>query len=354
MTRCFVIGDPQGPFAKVLDVLDRHGALAGDRLAGDVVLVSIGDHFDYDHRDPASARREGVALLRWLASHDRDQVVLLFGNHDAARVMELAALDDGEFARAQQLAGSDVVRYRAEFPSLPPPGVVARDYASFSVEQRELVQALLLSGRFQLAATCELDDGRVALLTHAGVTLGELTLLALTEPHDPRAIARALNAQLAHEVDAVRTAWRAGRPVALSLEPWHAAGGDGREGGGLLYHRPSNPARYDDARYSELFSVTRARRFAPHQLPRSLVQVCGHSGHSKCREELGAWCTPAATARQHGGLRTLRVVGDTVTYDVGVLAPITDAADLILIDGELRRVPAAEVELLGVRAVLSA
>ena len=353
MTRCFVIGDPQGPFSKVLEVLDRHGALAGDRLADDVELVSIGDHFDYDHRDPATARSEGIALLRWLASHDSSQVTLLLGNHDAARVMELAALDDREFAHAQALAGSDVVRYHAEFPSLPPPGVVARDYASFSVEQRELVQALLLSGRFQLAATCELDDGRIALLTHAGVTLGELTLLALPEQRDPRAIARALNAQLAHEVEAVRAAWQRGHRVALSLEPLHAAGRDGREGGGLLYHRPSNPGRYEDARHAELFSVTRARRFTPHALPGSLVQVCGHSGHAKCREELGDWCTPAAAARQHGGLRTLRVDGDTVTYDVGVLAPSADAADLILIDGELRRVPAGEVELLRVRAVLA-
>ncbi len=351
MTRCFVIGDPQGPFAKVLDVLDRHGALAGDRLADDVVLVSIGDHFDYDHREPATARSEGVALLRWLASHDRHQVVLLLGNHDAARVMELAGLDDSEFARAQQLASSDIVRYHAEFPTLPPPGVVARDYASFSVEQRELVQALLLSGRFQLATTCELDDGRTALLTHAGVTLGQLALLALSEQYDPHTIARALNAQLAYEVEAVRAAWQRGHRVALSLAPWHAAGGDGREGGGLLYHRPSNPARYDEARQSELFSVNRARRFTPHHLPRALVQVCGHSGHAKCREELGEWCTPAAAARQHGGLRTLRVVGDTVIYDVGLLAPSADAADLILIDGELRRVPATEVELLRVRAV---
>ena len=29
-------------------------------------------------------------LLRWLASHDERQVKLLLGNHDAARVMELA------------------------------------------------------------------------------------------------------------------------------------------------------------------------------------------------------------------------------------------------------------------------
>ena len=48
MTRTFVMGDPQAPFAKVLEVLDHHHALDDDKLASDVVLVSIGDHFDYD------------------------------------------------------------------------------------------------------------------------------------------------------------------------------------------------------------------------------------------------------------------------------------------------------------------
>src|SRR5262245_34715195 len=83
--RAFVIGDPQGPFQKVIEVLDRHGMVAGDRLAPDVVLVSIGDHFDYDHDDPATAGREGLRLLSWLADHDPEQVILLLGNHDAAR-----------------------------------------------------------------------------------------------------------------------------------------------------------------------------------------------------------------------------------------------------------------------------
>ena len=49
--RTLVMGDPQGPFDKLLEVLGRHGVLDGDRLAKDVVLVSIGDHFDYDLRD---------------------------------------------------------------------------------------------------------------------------------------------------------------------------------------------------------------------------------------------------------------------------------------------------------------
>jgi hypothetical protein len=64
--------------------------------------------------------------------------------------------------------------------------------------------------------------------------------------------------------------------------------------------------------------------------------------------ELGEWVRPAARARAHGGIRTLRVGPDGISYDLGVAAPAPagDVADLILIDGELRRVPANEVALL--------
>jgi hypothetical protein len=315
------MGDPQAPFAKVLAVLDRHGALAGDRLADDVVLVSIGDHFDYDHADPVSAGREGVALLRWLAGHDPAQVTILFGNHDAARVMELATIDDAAFAAARACTPAD---FAARFPTLPPHGVIARDYASFSVEQRELVAELLVAGRFRLAAVGALG-GRDALLTHAGVTTRELRLLGLGLDANAHAIARALNAHLDL---AVR------RGVApLSLEPLHRAGRDGEEGDGLLYHRPSANAK--------------PRRFDPRTLPDDVLQVAGHSGHAKCVEELGAWCTERARARERGGIRTLTVAGDEVTYDAGVEVSATaGSAALILVDGELRRLPPDEVDLL--------
>src|SRR5262245_51476804 len=157
MPRIFVMGDPQAPFAKVLEVLLWHRALDGDRLAKDVVLISIGDHFDYDLRDPHNAAQEGLKLLRWLASHDREQVIILFGNHDAARVMELATIDDARFEAARALARAIDDRQRSEadyaaaFPELPPHGVIGRDYAAFTSEQRELVMQLLLAGRFRLA-----------------------------------------------------------------------------------------------------------------------------------------------------------------------------------------------------------
>ncbi|HTR53759.1 MAG TPA: metallophosphoesterase [Kofleriaceae bacterium] len=333
MTRTFAIGDPQGPFAKVLEVLDRHGLLAGDRLAGDVVLVSIGDHFDYDHRDPAGCAREGLALLRWLASHDYDQVKLLIGNHDAARVMELASISDADFAIARTC---DPATYAARFPHLPPQHVLARDYAAFTVEQRELVQELVDDGTMRLALRAQLLDGRDCLLTHAGITRRELALLDLDfdPPPDPEIMATILQGKLAEATSAAVSAWDRGQLAPLSLAPLHVPGGDGKEGGGLLYHRPSNPVT------GSLFDPERPRRFDPRTLPRGLVQVAGHSGHAKCVHELGAWCTFAARARAHGGIRSIAVHGDDVVYDLGT------AGDFILIDSELRRIPAAEVELL--------
>ncbi|HEY6175483.1 MAG TPA: metallophosphoesterase, partial [Kofleriaceae bacterium] len=172
MTRTLVMGDPQGPFDKLLAVLDQHAALDGDHLARDVVLVSIGDHFDYDSHDWQTAGQEGLRFLRWLVGHDPAQVKLLLGNHDACRVMELIAITDERFAAARAFARAldrdpaAGARFRAAFPELPSAGNVGRDFASFSAEQRALVIELLLAGRFDLALVGELPDGRRALLTH--------------------------------------------------------------------------------------------------------------------------------------------------------------------------------------------
>jgi hypothetical protein len=346
MTRTFVMGDPQAPFAKVLDVLDRHGALVGKHLADDVTLVSIGDHFDYDHKDPVTAGREGLTLLRWLADHDRDRVHILFGNHDAARVMELATIGDDEFAAARALAveidaGARLpAEFRTAFPTLPPHGVIGRDYASFSVAQRTLVMEMLLAGRFRIALVGHLD-GREVLVTHAGVTTREVEMLGVAA--EPTAIVDALERHFAAAIDRVRPDWQRGATMPMSLEPLHFAGGEGEEGGGLLYHRPSNPTS------GSTFHPTRPRRFDPRTLPRGLAQIAGHSGHAKCIAELGTWVTDAARARPHGGIRTLRVLGeDQIVYDLGVAPPdvAAGAASLVLIDGELRRVPAEEVALL--------
>jgi hypothetical protein len=366
--RTFVIGDPQASFDKVMDVLDQHGALAtGDepRLASDVRLVSIGDHFDYDLRNPVEAGQEGIRVLRWLASHAPEQVVILAGNHDLARVMELAAISDDEFATARGLARSideterrdgkaaaaarTAAEFATKFPTLPAPGVVGRDYASFSTEQRTLVMQLLLAGRFHLALTGTLLDGREVLITHAGVTARELGILGVREV-TPRAIAAVLEAELLAAVDRVRDDWQRGELAPLCLEPLHVAGCNGVEGGGMLYHRPSNPDRPDADKAWEL-DPSRPRRFDPRMLP-PITQLIGHSGHAKCVYELGPWATENAQSRKHGGIRTLRVDNGQVTYDLGVAPPADHrVSDVIMIDGELRRVPAEEFALLEVQAI---
>jgi hypothetical protein len=360
MTRTLVMGDPQAPFSKVLDVLRWHRALDGERLAKDVVLVSIGDHFDYDLRDPRAAGQEGLKILRWLASHDPTQVRLLLGNHDVSRVMELATISDGDFERARILATSideteradgrgaarerTIKEYEPAFPSLPPPGVIGRDYASFTSEQRALVMELLLAGRFHLATTGAMPDGRPVLITHAGVTARELALLGVTSA-TPAVVAAALEAHLAAAIDRVRADWEHGTLVPLSLAPLHVTGSRGEEGGGLLYHRPSNPDRAG-ADPAWALAPGRPRRFDPRTLPLGLTQIAGHSGHAKCVHELGDWVAPAARARKHGGIRTLRFTADGVTYDLGIAPPADDVADLILVDGEIRRVDSREVALL--------
>ena len=355
MAGTYVIGDPQAPFDKLCEVLDRHGALAGDRLAPDVVLVSIGDHFDYDLHDPETAGREGVRTLRWLASHDPAQVTLLLGNHDISRVMELAQLTDEEFTAARLLARSidataqaagrgaaearERTEFRRQYPALPRAGVIGRDFASFTTAQRALVVELLLAGRFRLAITGALEARPEVLITHAGVTRREIGLLGV--PAVPGAIAAALEATLRAAIELVRADWQRGVITPLSLEPLHVAGGAGEEGGGLLYHRPTHPTK-------AVRDPARPRRFDPRTLPSGVTQIVGHTGHAKCVEELGPWATDAARARAHGGLRTLRVRGELGHYNLGVAAgaPGADTAEVIFIDGELRRVPATEVALL--------
>lgn len=350
--RTLVMGDPQAPFARVLEVLEANRALGADgRLAPDVTLVSIGDHFDYDLKHPIEAGREGVAVLRWLASHDPAQVVLLLGNHDTARVMELVGLDDKRFAEARALARAMQGKQESDedferrFPDIPTAGLAARDYASYSEEQRELVVELLLAGRFHLALVGRLPDGRDVLITHAGVTRRELALLGI-DAVDPYRIAAGLQDRLRRASDERRAEWARGERTPLSLEPLHVTGKSGVEGGGLLYHRP---ARSDwpevDAAWE--FDPERPRRFNPRSLPRGLHQVVGHTGHRKCKVELGeAWLSEAARRRSAGGIRTLRVRDGEVSYDLGVTPAADGATDMILIDGEMSRVPPADYALL--------
>ena len=209
-SRWLVAGDPQTTPERFFTILDRYGALGPDGLLAEGVgLVSIGDHFDFLMGVP-EAEPAGREILSWLA-HQRSSVVVLLGNHDVARVAELARTSDAAFAeakvaaRALEAAHRRAPRDKAEvdgllerffhrFPDLPSPGMALKDLASFSEAQRALVQHLLADGPFRLAALATLH-GRTALLTHAGVTRREVDLLGCAD--DPRAIEESLAAHLA-------------------------------------------------------------------------------------------------------------------------------------------------------------
>lgn len=359
--RAVAIGDPQAHAHKLFAVLDHHGLLGDDGwLRDDVQLVSIGDHFDFGTRAQGTtdaARVDGPRFLRWLCAHPAPQTTVLIGNHDTARVMELASASDDRFDAAAVLAGELVAlketapheaqgrlrdEYMVGFPELPTLGLVHRDFSAFTEAQRALVQRELLDGRLRLAASARAADGFDVLLTHAGVTARELALLGLPDERDPRALAAALGARLTAAVGDVRTRWLAGETAALSLAPLHVPGAttaDGLgalpEGGGMLYHRPSDPDRPGADRSWER-EVTRPRRYHPRTLPAGLAQVAGHTGHPKCVAELVRWRDPAMEETL-SGRRTLRVAGGQISYDLGIHAPGPTDAVLYLIDPSFHR-----------------
>jgi hypothetical protein len=360
--RCVAIGDPQASRERFFAVLAHHDLLGDDgMLAGDAMLVSMGDHFDYDG-EPAEVGREGLAILRWLAEHPPERVPILAGNHDVCRVMELAPLGDRDFAEARAMAteleaarrrGEDVATrerlFFERFPSLPSPGIAARDFLSHGEAQRSLVQALLLAGRMTLALAARLPDGREALLTHAAITRRELALLA-PAAETPRDIAVALNRALARAVDEVRPRWEAGehfRPLVLA--PLHVAGTAGQEGGGLLYHRPAKPER-PQADHAWEFHPDAPRRFDPRRLPLGLVQVCGHTGHKKCVKELGDWVGPSARSIAQGGIRTLCADTHRVSYEYGVIEADPAMAVVYMIDATMHATEPAAYPLFHLAA----
>jgi Calcineurin-like phosphoesterase len=358
--RLLVVGDPQAPLDVFLQILDRQGVLGEDGwLRPDLALLSVGDHFDYGvgrgFLSPQAARetgQSGLCLLRYLAEHAPDHVILLAGNHDLARVMELVGQSDVSFARARELAAEalasgDERRFAREFPDIPSPMLALRDYSSHSQAQRALVQQLLVHGRMKLAHAAHLGSHEPLLVTHAGITQRELRLMGLPDERAPERIADALNARLGGAVAAVRQAWTEGENVPLDLRPLHVAGADGSEGGGLLYHRPAHPERPGADRAWEQ-DAHAPRRFDPRALPLGLVQACGHSGHRKCLQELDhdGWIATSARQRERGGLRTLRTNGQSVVYEADVRLPVPEEATLYLLDGEMSRVEPDSYPLL--------
>lgn len=367
--RVVAVGDPQTTDARFFEVLDAHGLLGDDgRLAPDVALLSIGDHFDFAPQAPGltveATGAHGLRILRWLAEHPPDRAVIVWGNHDLCRVIELHDVDDATFARARRLAlEADATtattdahaRFVAELtrlapsvhvrrpgeppdparraaleaelfrlvPGLPTTECAVRDWSGFAADQRDLVQRLLLAGRGRLGVAGRLPDGRELLLTHAGVGDREVELLGAS---GARGLADGLERHLARAVERVRAAWEAGRSAPLDLAPLHVAGRAGAEGGGLLYHRPVNPER----------GARGLRRFDVRTLPRALVQACGHSTNKKMIESLTGLDTAGAEALPPGALRALVVhPGGRVVYGGTDAAQPTGSAVLLMIDGAI-------------------
>jgi hypothetical protein len=323
------IGDPQAPLERMLTILTAHGLLT-DRgtLRDDVRLVSIGDHFDWGPvTDRARASYDGIRTLAWLSAHPADQVILLCGNHDLARVGELARFSDERFETARAEAD---LGYREHRPAraeslfcseydLPSWEVASRDLSAFKSAQREWVASLLRAGRLRIA--CSLGG---VLLTHAGVSTFDLDRLALDERsrRAPEAVAAALEARLAR-------ALRRWRDEPLAIDDLHAPGNREGEGGGLLYQRfTSKPLDAWSARRDGL-----RRRSHVSELPAALVQAIGHIRDKKSLQLLGL--DPAhATV---GSLRTLTVFDGRWHYAsrADLDRPSPDAATVIHLDGAM-------------------
>jgi len=341
------MGDPQAPFSRVLGVLGHHGLLDDTaptpRLRPGVRLLSIGDHFDWggrSHVERAAVAHDAEQCLRFLAGHDDDQVILLAGNHDLARVGELLHVDDAAFASLQEAADlhyydDPSVAHAAAFFSrcgfLPSTEIVARDLSTFRVSQRKLVLSLLRRRRLRLAHA---EHG--LLFTHAGVTLKALWHLGLDEGAAPATIAAALNGALDAAVDTCLGA-RTKRP--LTIPGLHRPGDGIGEGDGILYHRPTF---VDDDQWLE------PRRFDPRRLPRGLWQVVGHVRDSRCVKALKGWSEVALP--ENGVLRHLTVVDGVVRYRHGPPPPRAalpaDAAVMIFIDGGMSAADVDRYQLL--------
>ncbi len=318
--RRLAIGDPQAPLATFLEILDRNDLLGADgRLHPEVFLASLGDHFDWG---AAGQRTQGAAsaveLLSWLGSHPADQVLLLAGNHDLARVGELAGFDDARFAEAHDEATvlrrtpmSDPgragrrERFLARHPGLPSVGVAARDWAQFEARQRGLVRSLMRAGRFRAAWAAAPD----LLLVHGAVTPDDLAPLGVSgnRLREANTVADAIQRVFTVAVAALED----GAP--LDLEPLYVIGSAARgESRGIFVQRPADP----DLGERALFAGPPRRRFDPRALAPGLAQLCGHIRDQKCRELMPAWSDPGPA--QDGPLRHLWTNGRAVRYARGL------------------------------------
>ena len=344
-TRHLAIGDPQAPFERFLAILDGHGALGDDgRLRPDVHLVTMGDHFDWGTRDErARATDDALALLAWLAAHPADQATLIAGNHDLARVGEMAAFDDDSFGRARAEADLAYVdgktdeaaekRLLEKYPDVPTTECLARDFAAFSPAQRTLVVNCIAAKRLRVAFPVARDF----LLCHAGVTLDELDVLGV--PESARADAFAIAASLNGALDEAFAEWDGKTPFAIRglHRPGNARDGEAR---GMFFHRPSNP----DHEEAALFAGPPRRRFDPRRLPPGLSQAIGHIRDNKCRRLLEGWNDGAAAT--DGPLRILETDGVRVRYRAGTATAMRNASRVYFTDGGMSHAEPSRYELL--------
>lgn len=350
--RWSAVGDAQTSFGHFLRVLRRGGVVDGEKLSDGEGLLCVGDYFDYgvvDDSNAAQVGSEGTHILRWVTSYPADRTIVLLGNHDLARVMELAFESDTSFRAAQHLArevASGLVprdEFLKSYPYIPTPEVALRDFSTFCVEQRKLVQDLLMAGRVRLAAVAHIG-GRPALVTHAAVTTHDLANLGIAPTTDVSAIAAAMNDFLDEAVRRVAPLWRRGEDAALDLGPVCIPGYAGVEGGGLVLHRPADPNRAEIADPAWEGNMERIRRYDPGTLVPGIQQICGHTSHARCCREMPRWTDEATAHTPPGRVRVLTVHDDGVRYRVGNTS--SDPTALFLIDGDMNRVTAEAYETL--------
>ncbi len=340
--RDVAVGDPQAPMATFLAILEAHGLLGGDgKLAPDVHLVTMGDYFDWGGPgDRARAAESALALLEWLTAHPKDQVTLLLGNHDLARVGELSHMDDDAFRRAQEEADAAYLDQRPErdvaafsaATGLATWELASRDFSTFEARQRDAVEGLLREGRLDVAYAPAPD----LLLTHAGVTRSELATLRVARGADAPTIARALSGALRGAVET----WRGGP---LLLPGLHQPGDATSEGRGMFYHRPE--VRPDASPYAAAGArAPLSRRYDVASLPLGITQGIGHIRDAKSRTLLQA--PPRDADEPEGALHHARVHGRGVTYARGAPpAAAADEATLLFLDGGMQHTPPTRYEL---------
>lgn len=342
------VGDPQTSLAQFLRVLRHHALLVpdadGEVLGPNVHLVTLGDYFDFGGADQRQhAAEEGLRILHWLAAHPREQVTLIAGNHDLARVGELMGVSDARFSDAVRDAlesypgpasAADEAHFLQRYPEFPSTEAVARDFSAFRAAQRDLVLDLLLKKRLRLAAALH-----GLLFSHAGVTRSDLAVAGAARSNlTAEVAAQALNDVLDEEL----ARWDGTSPFTIRglHTPGSAATG---EGGGILYHRATHPSVDCAVR-----GGPGRRRYDPRQLPLGLVQVIGHVRDAKSRALLGEWVSEPP-AEHEGQLRGLRTNGRAVEYRTGFPQLDHGEAGLVFVDGGMHHVPAEHYELLDVR-----